>query len=119
MPTPNLVAKALRDAADLIETKGWTQGAIARHEDGGETDADDPDAACFCVNGAMWAVTRQAPRDGTFSALYDTARSRLYHEICNEGYDMTEEWNDAPGRTAAEVIAKLRETAEKVESGNV
>ena len=84
-------------AADLIETKGWTQGTSARTATGDPCSPDDPKATCFCASGALAAV-------GAWGA--DMARLRAHLNI----YSLSI-WNDRPDRTAAEVIAALRACA--------
>lgn len=95
------VSDILYKAADLIEPEGaWTTDAEAREaEEGAEVDPLDPSAACFCVGGAIWRV---APGDLRWPAAH-------YLESLVGG-DIPE-WNDAPERTQAEVVAKLREAA--------
>jgi hypothetical protein len=43
----------LNQAADLIEQKGWTQGAMALNAAGTPTKALSPDATCYCTIGAL------------------------------------------------------------------
>jgi hypothetical protein len=86
-------ADILERAADLIEPKGaWMQGGLRRFHD------DRP--ICWCAVGAIYHVAKTPDEAltvrGALGALLDQS---------------VPEWNDAPGRTQAEVVAKLREAA--------
>ena len=83
--------QTLLDAADLIEKKGWIQGANWRPGRG------------FCVFGA---IDRVAKNDGP---AFNDAVKRVYSLI--EGHGIAK-WNDEPGRTKEEVLAMLRRAAE-------
>lgn len=111
------VADVLEHAADLIEPEGkWTQGAFSRNEDGTADLDEDQTAAsnpvCWCGLGALAKVVGADP-------LAPYAFSIFYPERSIAGYNFLREfvggdfasWNDAPGRTQAEVVAKLREAA--------
>lgn len=103
------VADILDKAADLIEPEGaWTQGAFARTADGEScsSGSSDPRAVCWCVGGAInRASGQERPTDAhnVFQRLIP----------CGEF-----EWNDAPERTQAEVVAKLREAARLAREGS-
>lgn len=97
------MAEVLDRAADLIEPKGaWTQGVYACDEFGNDLNPDgqwqpSPTAVCRCMYGAVAEIAqpngyRCVPPSGSWG-LPDT------------------DWNDAPERTQAEVVAKLREAA--------
>ncbi len=110
----------LRRAADLVD-KGWTQGTAARLADGTRTLFDDPDAASFCIIGAVNAVVAKGEgfSDGYF--LYSLAVLRDF--LKNRGeIDLAEEedlgawsdlggWNDNPFRKKREVVDLLLEAA--------
>lgn len=92
--------KDLKAAADRLESKGWTQHS---YQDG---------AAC-CAAGAVNVVTN----GDRFVNLFDSARqfnSRasiamgIFHRMT--GSDIAT-YNDAEGRTANQVIAKIRKVA--------
>jgi hypothetical protein len=85
----NAVAKILTDAADLIDAKGWTQG-VDRSPDG-----------CYCLRGALNHF------DGED---YFAARAAVAAEIGSRWLAI---WNDAEGRTQAEVTTMLRTVAAK------
>lgn len=95
----------LKAAADRLEKDGWTQYVYS-------------DFGSCCAAGAVNVVTS----DGTPSELYDRARkfnSRssiamgIFHRMT--GGDIAT-YNDQPGRTAAQVIAKIRKVAQDAEA---
>jgi hypothetical protein len=98
------IADILDKAADLIEPEGaWCQRDYARNADGlvtGLSEFRGP-ATCWCIAGATAKVdpqARGASADGFLQEFLGVHPSV---------------WNDAPGRTQAEVVAKLREAAAK------
>jgi len=106
----NQVAETLRKAADLC-AKGWTQGVMARDAKGKEVPASSPDAVCWCADGAMLAASGDGGiyRDGH---TYRPARAASYSAFGCGPF----EFNDAPNRTADEVIRALRAAADAVEA---
>jgi hypothetical protein len=92
----------LLDAAKLIETRGWTQQAYARRM---FSDRPCEDAAffagSFCAIGALKRVSK-GNRESWCIA-------KLAADNAADGNMIA--FNDAPGRTKAEVVAKLREAA--------
>lgn len=99
------VADILDRAADLIAPEGaWTQGALARCEDGtAYVDELPPDPTCFCAEGAIQSANG---RRGAKSerAAFDALRRVI-------PTDFIHEWNDRPTRTQAEVVTALRRAA--------
>lgn len=99
------VAEILTKAADLIEPEGaWTQKANARDSEGRKTFASGEDAVCFCMAGALIHAGGGAYPKEFVDAVLPPARG---------GLDRLVFFNDAPERTQAEVVAKLREAAER------
>jgi hypothetical protein len=98
------VAEILDAAADLIEPEGaWTQKANARDAGGEKVSALGSAATCFCMAGALIRASGgEYPK--TFVEAVLPEPSSPYH-------DWLVAFNDAPGRTQAEVVAKLREAA--------
>lgn len=89
------VAEVLNRAADLIEPEGaWTQGTYGLIGDG--------EYRCLCLYGAVREAARGYPR-----AVPKGCMSVLDGLCDNDPVG----WNDTPGRTQAEVVAKLREAA--------
>lgn len=97
-------AEILTKAADLLEKPGaWTQKELGRRADGtpircGE---DMAEAVCYCISGAIIAIA------GPDHLMRCT---RAVEKVTRK---LPVIWNDAPERTQAEVVAKLREAAAK------
>lgn len=89
------IARILDAAADLIEPEGaWGQGQW------------ESSTGCLCAEGAL-------AKAGACERFVDVCRApvgRFFEPLV--GGDIVA-WNDAPGRTQAEVVAKLREAAAK------
>lgn len=98
---PISVADVLDRAADLIEPEGaWTQGAFARAKDGAPLlGGRCEQAVCWC----MWGAVIKAG-DGKHSNAIGDLLDRITGGA-------TLSFNDAPGRTQAEVVAALRSAA--------
>lgn len=96
------VADVLERAADLIEPQGkWTQGTFARGKRNRPCkEGNSSTARCWCALGAIQHETNSV-------ALRNEAHWRLRKTL---GMLVTS-FNDAPGRTQAEVVAALREAA--------
>jgi hypothetical protein len=91
------IADKLDEARALIE-KGWCQGAFERR-------------GCFCLYGAISQVTLgQADADSRSTEPLE----ELVAKAINDGSESWElaRWNDAYGRTQAEVIEAFRKAAE-------
>jgi hypothetical protein len=100
-------AGVLASAADLIEVEGaWTQRVFARNAEGEETGLSEcrGPAVCWC---ALGAISKIAGNDDLLVERAEYALMRLLR--CE--VDGIANWNDAPERTQAEVVAKLREAA--------
>lgn len=96
----------LSAAADLIEPEGrWTQGVYARRDGRQVAIQDIEDADCFCAVGAIKRITGGPVSGYLTDVLNGIGRRR--------GYDHVAAWNDAPERKQAEVVAALRQAAEK------
>lgn len=98
------VREVLLGAADLLERTGWTQGSWARNAHGIAVLPSAGDAVRFCALGAL-ARTRSESTD--WWAMIDA----LHEYVAGADYCSIGRWNDAPERTQAEVVAKLREVA--------
>lgn len=104
------VSEILFAAAALIEPEGaWTQGYYARGRSGRPV-RNKKSATCFCALGAINVAAGNAPDNDARTP------QRALEAVLRDGrvdiFDVPE-WNDTPGRTQAEVVAKLREAAEK------
>lgn len=107
------VADILNAAADLIEPEGaWTQGYFAADELGGKWQDEETTmygAVCWCALGAVADVTGQDPW-ATWDATPAGAAMDAIKQVIG---GPVVQWNDAPERTQAEVVAALREAAKK------
>jgi arginine/ornithine N-succinyltransferase beta subunit len=93
------VADDLRAAADVLERDGWTQ---RNYVDRG---------GCRCMIGALAAATREDLR--TWNTVRVDAGRKAMRDFLHQNLAS---WNDAEGRTAAEVTAALREAANTAEA---
>ena len=94
------VAQDLRAAADVLERDGWTQQMFC-----------DPSTGARCVMGSLDAV--YGPRDSR--GVGDPNEAIAYIRLTEVIGPRVIQWNDAPGRTADEVIAALRAAADRAE----
>lgn len=91
-------------AADLLETKGWTQDAYARDDVGNDVISKD-DCASFCILGAI----NQARGADIDAAVTGELRRTLLDII---GHDENiADWNDYYDRKKEQVIGVLRKAA--------
>ncbi len=87
-------AEVARKAADLLERDGWCQGKFRN-------------SGAHCVVAALTAV------DDWSAPEQAAVRRRLR---VHAGTEWLVNWNDAPERTADEVIALLRQVATELEA---
>ena len=108
------VATVLNAAADLIEPEGrWTQGTLARDKAGlAVYNPDDAEAYCWCVAGALQHVTGGGWSDADFD-IYHASRRAVLVAVGMDENDSIAIWNDAPKRTQAEVVAAIRQAAQR------
>jgi hypothetical protein len=97
------IAEKLVEARKLIE-RGWTRKVYARTKSGKETTLTRKSATCFCAMGAIGRVF-----DDDDPNFYTPGMRFLAAAI---GTDPIYEWNDAPGRTQAEVLAAFDKAIE-------
>lgn len=107
------IARVLYGAARILEPEGaWCQGWYAKDANGmdvrameDDCDALSPRACQFCAVGAI----RRAAGDA--EEAVDPAVDVLVRVVKDDMNASVTLWNDAPERTQAEVVAKLREAA--------
>lgn len=73
----------LRDALNLLETKGWTQKVDARDAHGKPVPCHSDEAACFCSIGAMLRASTPGTSPTDYDAYY-AARDVLVHAAAEE-----------------------------------
>ena len=104
--TPADIIAGLR----LIQQKlrqGWCQHVMARDKNGAMCHYLSSDAVCWCIHGASQAT-------GVVSQDVFTPIMKLTN---SEGdYAALTSWNDAPGRTQADVIAMLDQAIASVQT---
>lgn len=87
--------QVLLDAADLLEREGHCKGQF--YIEGAR-----------CAVGAICGITKDA-----FTKPMEDSVSQAIGRLCHAVGPYIPDWNDAPDRTAAEVIATMREVAAK------
>lgn len=101
-----MTTRELRDkAADFVE-RGWCQRAYALNAAGERIFERSLTATCWCVYGALHAAM---PDTGPESLhLCALAVGEMRSELRLMPSESLDTWNDAQGRTQAEVVAALR-----------
>lgn len=97
--------EVLLKAAELVE-RGWCQGTGAKNGAGREVSTTGRAAVCWCAEGALGRAAHGC-EDHDFYAAKNALLRALPSLVLS-----IPEWNDAPGRTQAEVVAALRAAAE-------
>ena len=95
-------ADKLREARKLIE-RGWCQHHYAEDAAGNIAEVGDDAAVAWCAAGALWKA-------GT--GIYEVGLMKRAIGGC-----ATDAWNDAPGRTQAEVLAAFDRAIALAEAG--
>ena len=125
----DLATTVLRDAADELEQREWTQRQIARKSDGMVCSYMSDDAVSFCAYGITMrmfhSLDPQPPTEADRMDLKQIITHRLavkarenrynkhedrvrrWKSLQDEQFDITD-WNDRNGRTKDEVLAALR-----------
>lgn len=104
-----LDAATLRRAADLIDEHGWTQGTSYRCPDGNDVNQWGPGCS-MCAVGAI-SIAGHGVGDG---AAAEAAVMKDINARRDRRMSVTY-WNDMPGRTAEQVTAQLRATADRLD----
>ena len=105
----NDITAALVRVRGYIE-KGWCQHVEALNHAGQQCDAEDPEAQCWCLTGAMYKSSLDELHQGLFQ-LYISD----YMIQALGSRDLTK-WNDAPCRTQSEVLDLIDIAIEKSEN---
>ena len=108
-------------AAEVVD-RGWCQGTLAKDRHGAGVMSCDPDAVAWCANGAVYRAV-EGPAGIVLMSNEALARADAALELLAQRVDFVGQhsldpldpatvvarWNDAAGRTAAEVAAMLRD----------
>lgn len=94
--------EVLTEAARLLRDVGWTQHFFARDCYGDGIEPMHPGATCYCMMGAIERASGGRPCLDSDAAIHQLVLK--VGPIPN--------YNDSPGRTKEECIAKLLEAAE-------
>lgn len=86
-------------AADILEQQGWCQDVLKREVNG---------KTCYCTLGALIAAVDEATPFAEVNPYVNNVEDYLGPGSC------ISIWNDAPGRTQAEVVAVLRAVANSI-----
>jgi hypothetical protein len=103
---PDTAARAILRRAQEKIAAGWTQGVLARDASGAETDAEKPEATCWCAIGAI-AAARHELHPGVIDRTAEYRAGEILLASLNGGGDpdsMLSIWNDRPGRTQVDVL---------------
>lgn len=96
-PIPGLLERA----ADLIETKGWSQGSLWRN--GAGDPCEEGQATNYCSAGALRTAAGMAGTMFERKALLSLSRVLGMHPVC---------WNDSKATGGAQVAAMMRKAAQ-------
>lgn len=108
-------SKVLRAAANLIEERGWTQGASAKSKTGRIVLVKSRSAACFCSSGAIERAARTGNEER--SALLSLGATILASNVPKYIHRTLRvvAWNDEDGRTKAQVLEMIERAARNSE----
>lgn len=113
------VIDVLKAAREKI-AQGWTQETCARDADGRIRGPSEPAASCWCAYGAVVAAVRVLDPDDSLQLDIRTVQELEVGlppqpGVCDRGGKMPiAYWNDAPGRTQAEVLELFDLTIERL-----
>ena len=112
----------MRKAADRLSDTSWTQGCLARNQNGEEVDYDAESAAQWCLVGALNLESENLfldPMDESeaFDVAFEAIQDNIVRpaEFSHRSFTNLSVWNDKEGRTAEEVRSLLNKSAEKLE----
>jgi hypothetical protein len=105
MDAEALAERMLSDACELV-LSGWCQGTSAQDEMGHAIEPSSAFARSWSVAGALERVWRRGPAaDDVSLQAFERANLALAAVV----KDAPQRWNDAPGRTCAQVLEALIE----------
>lgn len=95
-------------AYELLLQKGWCQGDYALSENGGCVSHTSPNAAQFCLLGAICACYQGEAREQAVHKVANQIPREFHRMRVKEGAILVR-WNDTEGRTRPQVVALLKE----------
>lgn len=110
---PVTVADVLTRAADLLEEFGWCKFRPAEDDCGKPTHVMASTARGFCLLGAICRAEIEYGSRKSYGGDWDRFPLGDVAHRWRPIIGVADFWNDDPGRTKAEVVAKLREAAER------
>ena len=94
--------------SELIDTpEKWCQGCSARNIKGLAVKAESDKAVTFCMFGAL-IKTSEDENDKVFNSYNNEQIYRMIEKLGLRTHKDLFDWNDAPERTHAEVLALLK-----------
>jgi hypothetical protein len=96
----------LHRAADLLEEFGWTTG------NEGMPSMQLKPRAPYCLLGSVAQARADFGGHVASGGYFDSARDFFGRSVRIDAVHEIVLWNDTPGRTKAEVVARLREAAD-------
>ena len=107
------IAAILDEAAYIIESNGWIQGDYINQRQ--IDDGQGPEDCAACARGAINMAAGGPPDNDYLRGAQEASNAveewLVYSGSLGEALSLVE-WNDADGRTAADVIAALRGAAQ-------
>ena len=94
----------------IQEPSAWVKGSHAQDDRGEELAPEEPDAVCFCLEGAIIRALTESGEFGAGSELLE-----MNAELMGADGEYMTMWQDRAKRTHAEVLARVDTTLERLE----
>ena len=95
----------------IQEPDAWMKEWHAQNHIGQETGPTEPDAVCFCLEGAIIRALSELLEVDEDELLL----KEINDEVMSKNEDSMVIWNDSPQRTHAQVLARVDATLERLE----
>lgn len=100
--TPKIILTQMR----ALLKQGWIQNEYALNAHGASRGFAEEDAVCWCLTGALFCTTRKLiPEESPKRLQLECQVIVALEKVADT--PALEAWNDAPGRTQAEVLRLL------------
>jgi hypothetical protein len=100
------VGAVLLAASAFLAARGWCRGCGARDAQGSPVAYDAETAVAWCAMGAIYRVAVRSSVGDDAVRVVDRHLGATSTTVLR-AIERVEDWNDAPDRTAAEVVAVL------------